>query len=72
MLRNQKITDPGSTLSRSHVRFGSMQAFCNAEAMSALPPKADIPGGDQHVCFVPIADIRLCSWHTNEAPCVAR
>jgi hypothetical protein len=25
--------------------------------MSALPPKADIPGSDQHVRFVPIADI---------------
>jgi hypothetical protein len=26
--------------------------------MSALPPKADIPGGNQHVRFVPIADMR--------------
>ena len=25
--------------------------------MSTLPPKADIPGGDHHVCFVPEADI---------------
>ena len=25
--------------------------------MFAFPPKADIPGGNQHVCFVPIADL---------------
>ena len=28
--------------------------------MSALPPKADIPDGDQHVCFVPIANCLFC------------
>jgi hypothetical protein len=33
--------------------------------MSALPPKADIPGGDQHVCFVPIADMALLHSVTN-------
>jgi hypothetical protein len=38
--------------------LGHKQTFCDAEAMSALPSKADIPGGDQHVCFVPIADIQ--------------
>jgi len=27
------------------------------DAMSALPPKADIPERDRHVCFVPTADI---------------
>ena len=29
--------------------------------MSALPPKADIQHGDQHVRFVPIADIPLAN-----------
>jgi hypothetical protein len=29
--------------------------------MSALPPIADIPGGNQHVRFVPKADIRFPS-----------
>jgi hypothetical protein len=38
--------------------LGHKQTFCDAEAMSALPSKADIPGGDQHVCFVPKAEIR--------------
>ena len=33
--------------------------------MSALPPKADIPGGDQHVCFLPIADMALLHSVTN-------
>jgi hypothetical protein len=29
------------------------------QAMSALPPKTDISGGDQNVCFVPEADMRF-------------
>jgi hypothetical protein len=33
--------------------------------MSALPPKADIPGGDQHVCFVPKADIAIEDWNVR-------
>ena len=37
--------------------LGQKQTFCDAGTMSALPPKADIPCGDEHVCFVPIADI---------------
>ena len=38
--------------------LGQKQTLRNAIAMSALPPKADIPCGEQYVRFVPIADIR--------------
>jgi hypothetical protein len=37
--------------------LGQKQTFCDAEAMSALSPKADIRGCDRNVRFVPIADI---------------
>jgi len=47
--------------------LGHKRTFCDAAAMSALPPKADIPRDEQHVCFVPIADLvahgRESSWH---------
>jgi len=35
--------------------MGQKQTFCDAEAMSALPPKADICSAPAHVRFVPIA-----------------
>ena len=38
--------------------LGQKQTFCDAGAMSALPPIADIPCGECDVRFVPIADIR--------------
>jgi hypothetical protein len=37
--------------------LGQKRTFRSAIVMSALPPIADIPGGSQHVRFVPIADI---------------
>jgi hypothetical protein len=37
--------------------LGHKQTFCDAGAMSALPPKADIFSALGHVRFVPIADI---------------
>jgi hypothetical protein len=37
--------------------LGQKQTFCDAEAMSALPRKADICSALAHVRFVPIADI---------------
>jgi hypothetical protein len=37
--------------------LGQKQTFAVQKRMSALPPIADIPGGNQHVRFVPIADI---------------
>jgi hypothetical protein len=40
--------------------LGQKQTFAVQKGMSASPPKADIPGGDQHDCFVPIADIAPC------------
>ena len=38
--------------------LGQKQAFAVENAMSALPPKADMCGALAHVCFVPIADMR--------------
>ena len=43
----------------SEVRFGSLADLCDAGAMSALPPKADMCSALHHVRFVPIADIPL-------------
>ena len=37
--------------------LGHKRTFCDAGAMSALPPKADMCGAQAHVRFVPIADI---------------
>jgi hypothetical protein len=39
--------------------LGHKQTFHIARAMSALPPKADIRGGERDVRFVPKADIGL-------------
>ena len=36
--------------------LGQKQTFRDVEAMSALPPKADIRRSHFDVCFVPIAD----------------
>ena len=35
------------------------QTFCDARAMSALPPKAHICSAPADVCFVPIADVAM-------------
>jgi hypothetical protein len=35
--------------------LGHKRTFCDAGAMSALPPKADMCSATRHVCFVPIA-----------------
>ena len=37
--------------------LGHKQTFAMQNAMSALPPKADMCGATRHVRFVPIADI---------------
>ena len=37
--------------------LGHKRTFCDAEAMSALHPKADMCSALVHVRFVPIADI---------------
>ena len=41
--------------------LGQEQTSLRHLAMSALPPKADIERHDQHVRFVPKADLRICS-----------
>jgi hypothetical protein len=55
-LKNQQRTER-LKWSRAMSALGQKQTLAVQNAMSALPPIADIPGGDQHVCFVPIADI---------------
>ena len=45
--------------------LGHKRTFCNATAMSALPPKADIGTQSWNVRFVPKADIPRCG--TNVA-----
>jgi hypothetical protein len=40
--------------------LGQKRTFLPLEAMSALPPKADIAERDHHVRFVPKADIPRC------------
>jgi hypothetical protein len=37
--------------------LGQKRTLQDVNAMSALPPKADIPDGELNVRFVPIADI---------------
>jgi hypothetical protein len=37
--------------------LGHKQTFCDAEAMSALPPIADMCSALADVCYGPIADI---------------
>ena len=39
--------------------------------MSAIPPKADIRGGELDVCFVPIADIAGLLVFLREASAIA-
>ena len=41
--------------------LGQKQTFAVHQPMSALPPIADIPGDDQHVRFVPKAELMQCS-----------
>ena len=43
--------------------LGQKRTFCDAGAMSALPPKADIRSGARYVRFVPIAVGDLRRWH---------
>ena len=40
--------------------LGQKRAFRSAIIMSALPPKADIAEFEEHVRFVPKADILRC------------
>jgi hypothetical protein len=52
----------------ANVRFGSPTSW-SVEAMSALPPKADIRRGNCDVCFVPKADIhqyQTFKWRSKE------
>jgi hypothetical protein len=39
--------------------LGQKQTFAPQKVMSALPPKADMCGATDYVCFGPIADIAL-------------
>jgi hypothetical protein len=41
--------------------LGHKRTFCDAGAMSALPPKADIRSAARDVRYGPIADICICS-----------
>ena len=43
--------------------LGQKQTFVSQEAMSALPPKADMCSAQAYVRFVPIADIRALFDH---------
>ena len=43
--------------------MGHKRTFCDAGAMSALPPKADIRRGQLDVRFVPKADMGLLLDH---------
>ena len=54
--------------------LGQKQTYALQNAMSALPPKADMCGAGTHVCFGPKADIGLktaaaygpCKWSPKE------
>jgi hypothetical protein len=48
--------------------LGQKQTFAAQKGMFALPPIADIAGGDQHVRFVPQADIAPYSITSSEIP----
>jgi hypothetical protein len=41
--------------------LGQKETLAHVHTMSAIPPKADIRYRDQHVRFVPKADILRCS-----------
>jgi hypothetical protein len=47
--------------------LGQKQTFAAQNAMSALPPKADMCGAKRHVRFVPIADILIVQ-HEKKTP----
>ena len=49
--------------------LGQKQTFASQQAMSALPPIADMCGATQHVRFVPIADIVLAQMRSGEPVC---
>ena len=58
MLRNQKLhRTRGSTLCRSHVRFGSKADMCSAQVDVRFTPKSGHVRALGDVCFVPKADI---------------
>ena len=48
--------------------LGHKRRFCDAGAMSALPPKADIRCQAFDVCFVPIADIAPMPTNISDLP----
>jgi hypothetical protein len=56
-----KIADLEVSIRMSTV--GQKQTFSDVQAMSALPPKADIGRVGGHVRFVPIADINWSPAH---------
>ena len=56
---------------KSHVRFtpnSDRESGFSQEAMSALPPKADMCSAPAHVRFVPIADIQEFGSHKKKNP----
>ena len=48
--------------------LGQKPTFAMQTAMSALPPKADIPSAENNVCFVPQADICSAPAHVRFGP----
>ena len=48
--------------------LGQERIFAAQNAMSALPPKADMCGATRDVRFVPIADIREFGSHQKKKP----
>jgi hypothetical protein len=48
--------------------LGQKPTFAMQTAMSALPPKADIPSAENNVCFVPQADICSAPAHVRFTP----
>ena len=45
--------------------LGHKRTWRQVRAMSAFPPKADIPCREQHVRFVPIGDIAVASYSSR-------
>ena len=56
-----------------HARLGSLTTVSSTITKSALPPKADIPRGKQHVRFVPIDGVigRANLWIAEDFGCCA-
>jgi hypothetical protein len=49
--------------------LGQKRTYAVQNAMSALPPKADIDWSLSHVCFVPIADIIVSTTYPHREFC---